>query len=630
MDNPPPTQPPVDETVPAPRRTFVDVSQANVLLSYDPETGDITITGQGINVNALELISQQGIFLPDGGGEQQLFDVTVPHKIFRLRIGNGVNVIELPAVAQTGLSASQFATDVTFSGVMQDRITMNLGFAMARSDTIAVGDANADYYFNEADVLAMMKSGSFGNGGTAVWQTGDWTDDFRFDQNDIDLLTQLEYYGAGPYSDLASSSRAERTEISAGNHGDVLLYYDPANGDLSVLASSAKLTALNLVSSNQQFRTQAVQHPLDVSTSQTLFRLSLDPTDTWTFPGLLPPNLAFADVVADVQIDAAFAIGAGEFVATLTDSPEIPDFAIGDANRDLYVDEADLIYAFQSGKFGTSESAEWHEGDFDGDGRFDDADLSLWQESSSYSPEGSSYRPTSFLPQHTRTRLQLANSDLRIVYLKSTGSTAVLTENALSALQLHSKSGHIVSATEATGPFDVRSPTNYFAFAPDGIDNNRILLQLTPGLGRDALLRDLTVAGALADGAPLGPVSLVVIEPVPSELQCREIVAAGAVIGDANLDGRFDSSDLIWVFQDGEYEDDIPDNSDWYSGDWNCDGDFDAKDIVAAFQNGGFSFEARADIAMSVISHLADMQQERMQLKPRYSKLPLSNGEWQP
>jgi hypothetical protein len=51
---------------------------------------------------------------------------------------------------------------------------------------------------------------------------------------------------------------------------------------------------------------------------------------------------------------------------------------------------------------------------------------------------------------------------------------------------------------------------------------------------------------------------------------------------------RFDSQDLLAVFQSGEYRDDLHRNSTWSEGDWNCDGDFDSNDLVAAFQSGRF------------------------------------------
>ena len=62
----------------------------------------------------------------------------------------------------------------------------------------------------------------------------------------------------------------------------------------------------------------------------------------------------------------------------------------------------------------------------------------------------------------------------------------------------------------------------------------------------------------------------------------------GTSAGDANLDGVFNSSDLVAVFRVGEYEDAIPDNSSWADGDWNCDGEFNSRDIVAAFQAGRY------------------------------------------
>jgi hypothetical protein len=58
--------------------------------------------------------------------------------------------------------------------------------------------------------------------------------------------------------------------------------------------------------------------------------------------------------------------------------------------------------------------------------------------------------------------------------------------------------------------------------------------------------------------------------------------------GDANLDGEFNSSDLVNVFQRGQYEDEILGNSSWADGDWNGDGEFDSADFVTVFQAGGY------------------------------------------
>jgi hypothetical protein len=56
--------------------------------------------------------------------------------------------------------------------------------------------------------------------------------------------------------------------------------------------------------------------------------------------------------------------------------------------------------------------------------------------------------------------------------------------------------------------------------------------------------------------------------------------------GDANFDRRFDSSNLVSVFQRGKYESSV--RALWSEGDWNCDGLFDTEDLVAAFQLGWY------------------------------------------
>ena len=52
--------------------------------------------------------------------------------------------------------------------------------------------------------------------------------------------------------------------------------------------------------------------------------------------------------------------------------------------------------------------------------------------------------------------------------------------------------------------------------------------------------------------------------------------------GDADRNGVFDSADLVSAFRYGEFEDDVPFNSQWWEGDWNGDKEFDSADLVAA------------------------------------------------
>ncbi|MEZ6119803.1 MAG: hypothetical protein R3C28_24995 [Pirellulaceae bacterium] len=62
----------------------------------------------------------------------------------------------------------------------------------------------------------------------------------------------------------------------------------------------------------------------------------------------------------------------------------------------------------------------------------------------------------------------------------------------------------------------------------------------------------------------------------------------GTTFGDANLDGQFDSSDLVRVFEYGQYEDALLRNSGWAAGDWNGDGEFTSTDLTYAFQSGQY------------------------------------------
>ena len=59
-------------------------------------------------------------------------------------------------------------------------------------------------------------------------------------------------------------------------------------------------------------------------------------------------------------------------------------------------------------------------------------------------------------------------------------------------------------------------------------------------------------------------------------------------IGDADLNGEFDSSDLVTVLGAGQYEDGVDDNSGWSEGDWDADGDFTTADLVVALADGGY------------------------------------------
>jgi polyhydroxybutyrate depolymerase len=57
-------------------------------------------------------------------------------------------------------------------------------------------------------------------------------------------------------------------------------------------------------------------------------------------------------------------------------------------------------------------------------------------------------------------------------------------------------------------------------------------------------------------------------------------------IGDADLNGEFNSGDLIEVFSAGLYEKEQP--AGWATGDWDGNGAFESGDLIAAFADGGY------------------------------------------
>jgi uncharacterized protein YjbI with pentapeptide repeats len=75
--------------------------------------------------------------------------------------------------------------------------------------------------------------------------------------------------------------------------------------------------------------------------------------------------------------------------------------------------------------------------------------------------------------------------------------------------------------------------------------------------------------------------------------------------GDADLNGQFDSADLVAVLSAGEYEDWGYRNSTWSTGDWNADGEFTSSDLVVALADGGYEQGPREAMAVPEQSSLA-------------------------
>lgn len=77
---------------------------------------------------------------------------------------------------------------------------------------------------------------------------------------------------------------------------------------------------------------------------------------------------------------------------------------------------------------------------------------------------------------------------------------------------------------------------------------------------------------------------------------------ANSWVGDANVDGEFNSGDFVQVFGAGKFE--SGQDASWAEGDWNGDGKFDSGDFVAAFSDGGFELGPRPAAAVPEPSSL--------------------------
>ncbi len=126
--------------------------------------------------------------------------------------------------------------------------------------------------------------------------------------------------------------------------------------------------------------------------------------------------------------------------------------------------------------------------------------------------------------------------------------------------------------------------------------NTRIVdLQITGDLGDlngngDLDVSDLDImTSAVRDTRPLSVFDLnqdELVDAFDRSFWIHDL--ANTWLGDANLDGEFNSGDLVGLFAAGEYEDDFPMNSTWATGDFDGDGDFASGDLVAAFADGGY------------------------------------------
>ncbi|MCA9149585.1 MAG: hypothetical protein KDA92_09815 [Planctomycetales bacterium] len=158
-------------------------------------------------------------------------------------------------------------------------------------------------------------------------------------------------------------------------------------------------------------------------------------------------------------------------------------------------------------------------------------------------------------------------------------------------------------------PAHPSNPDLYVTFAGDGYDLELGSIDIgTPGTGFD--LCDINRDGS-CDVADIDALTLAIVEA--NTTSAMDLNADGNVdtldrdywvhdlmnlyYGDSNLDGVFDTSDLVLVLQAGQFEDDVVGNATWATGDWSGDLEFSTSDLITAFQDGGFEQGPRSAVA---------------------------------
>lgn len=158
----------------------------------------------------------------------------------------------------------------------------------------------------------------------------------------------------------------------------------------------------------------------------------------------------------------------------------------------------------------------------------------------------------------------------------------------LTVSYISAETGHIVGDTNLNGSRDLNEPHfGQFAIVDSSVPDG--------DLTQDGLIdvSDIDHLFAAIRGEILNPLADLdqngSIEPADVDVLLTNYLRTS--YGDSNLDGIFNSQDLVLAFQGGGYA--RPEvNSTWTTGDWNGDEVFDSRDLVLAFQQATYQMTA--------------------------------------
>ncbi len=213
----------------------------------------------------------------------------------------------------------------------------------------------------------------------------------------------------------------------------------------------------------------------------------------------------------------------------------------------------------------------------------------------------------------------LSHADLSSANLANS-SLAGCTLSYANLAGAHLKNATLLSAIDATlAIYSVETVYNQWTKFPDDFDPAEfgITLEFSPAGdfdGNDLLdISDLNLLTAkmLRTNAPPGWQKAMFdvnadgdIDGQDHEIWVHDL--KNTYYGDADLNGQFDSRDMVQVFAAGKYEqgwltDGIyvhGETAGWSEGDWNADRVFDSGDFVTAFADGGYEQGPRIGVTV--------------------------------